>query len=103
MDQQRVQLQTLLEGLCDHVYFQPPTNIRLQYPCIVYKRNSRWSVYADNQPHVGMISYQVTVIDRDPDSEIPKSIAELQLCRFDRHFSVDDLNHDVFNLYWKGK
>ena len=98
----RAQLQTLLETLCPNVYFQPPANIIMQYPCIVYKRSSDWVERADNSLFQRMIRYEVVVIDRDPDSPIPGSVAELQYCRFERHFAIDDLNHDTFNLYWKG-
>jgi hypothetical protein len=35
----RLQLQTLLETLTEHVYFQPPENLKVQYPCIVYQRD----------------------------------------------------------------
>jgi hypothetical protein len=35
----RLQLQTLLEETAEHVYFQPPPNIQMQYPCIIYGRD----------------------------------------------------------------
>jgi hypothetical protein len=98
----RAQLQETLESFCPNVYFQPPSNITMVYPCIVYRRNARWEAWADNLPGLHMMQYEVTIIDRDPDSSIPGLVAALQLCRFNRHFSADDLNHDVYNLYWKG-
>jgi hypothetical protein len=36
----RLQLQALLEGVTEHVYFQPPTNLEMQYPCIMYVRDA---------------------------------------------------------------
>jgi hypothetical protein len=98
----REQLQTLLESLCPRVYFQPPSNITMQYPCIVYKRSTEDVRYADNQRFDEYVQYEVMVIDRDPDSTIPGSVGRLPLCRYERFFAVDDLNHDVYNLYWKG-
>jgi hypothetical protein len=99
---QRLQLQSLLESITANVYFQPPTNSKIEYPCIVYRRNAAKSEHADNLPHIFTWQYEVTVIDRDPDSAIPDSVANLPLCIFNRHFIADNLNHDVFNLYWKG-
>lgn len=99
---QRVELQDLLETLCDNVYFQPPQNVKLVYPCIIYTRDLAWVKHADNHPQFFMMRYAVTVIDRDPDSPIRDAVAQLQLCTFNRHFAADDLNHDVYNLYWKG-
>lgn len=98
----RTQLQTLLESITANVYFQPPLNVEIKYPCIIYRRNSAKTEYADNEPHIFTLRYEIMVIDRDPDSDILEAIAALPMCVFNRHYTVDDLNHDVFNLYWKG-
>jgi hypothetical protein len=98
----RAQLQEALEVICPNVYFQPPSNIQMVYPCIVYRRNAKYEEWADNELMLGIPQYEVTVIDRDPDSIIPGLVARFQYCRFNRYFAADDLNHDVYNLYWKG-
>ena len=72
----------------------------MQYPCILYKRDSADSKFADNEPYRHTKRYQVTVIDQDPDSDIPDKIAGLPLCVFDRFYTADNLNHDVFNLFF---
>lgn len=99
---QRLELQSLLEEILGsrNVYFQPPENVRIQYPCIIYKRASARTEFAGNMPYSYKKRYQVTVIDRDPDSEIPDKIAALPMSIFDRHFAVDNLNHDVFNIFF---
>lgn len=96
----RLDLQTLLEGLTDNVYFQTPTNSEMQYPCIVYKRDNSRSRFANNKPYSHAKRYQVTVIDRNPDSELPDAVEGLSYCAFDRHFAADNLNHYVFNLFF---
>lgn len=96
----RLDLQTLLESITEHVYFQPPSNITMQYPCIVYKRNDDEAKFADNRRYLHTKRYEVTVIDRDPDSLLWEEIQDLPLCDFDRHFTADDLNHDVYNLFF---
>jgi hypothetical protein len=98
---QRYELQTLLEELLGtrNVYFQPPNNVQMQYPAIIYKRDADRTRFAGNHPYRRVKRYLVTVVDRDPDSEIPDKIARLPMSRFDRHFAADNLNHDVFSVY----
>ncbi len=82
------------------VYFQPPETIRLIYPCIIYERDTADTQFADNAPYIYTNRYEVTVIDRDPDSEIPSRIAMLPMTINDRHFTSDNLHHDVFKIYY---
>ena len=99
----RLELQSLLESLLPagkRAYFQPPTNVQMQYPCIVYSRDNRDTDYADNVPYKHKKRYSVTVIDWDPDSDIPDKVAELPMSSFSRHFTADNLNHDVYTLYF---
>ena len=97
---QRLELQTLLEELLGtrNVYFQPPSGFMLSYPCIVYERSNIFSNSADNAPYKLENEYQITVIDVDPDSVHPKNVSKLPRCVFANHFTVDNLNHDVFNI-----
>lgn len=83
-----------------HVYFQPPSTIYMNYPCIVYERNTGDTQFADNYPYIFKLRYQITVIDKNPDSLIPSKVAALPLCTMDRHFVSDNLHHDVFNCYF---
>lgn len=84
----------------DNVYFQPPESVKLSYPCIIYERTDADSYFADNAPYHVTTAYEVTVIDRNPDSEIPGKVALLPMCRAARHFTVNNLNHDVFIIYF---
>ena len=77
----RLQLQKILEsaeGLAidpltrrPAVYFQPPSSVKLVYPCIVYALDGVDANHADNKPYMSAKRYKVTIIDKDPDSEIP--------------------------------
>lgn len=99
---QRVDLQELLEAAVGsrNVYFQPPEGFKMKYPCVVYERERIESDHADNKPYLHHKRYSVTVIDKDPESEIPGRIAAFPSCRHDRHFDSDNLHHDVFTLYY---
>lgn len=79
-----------------NVYFQPPENIKMQYPAIVYSRNDIPIRHADNAPYIVSTEYRVIVIDKNPDSDIVKRVSALPKCRFDRHYKADNLNHDSF-------
>lgn len=83
-----------------NVYFQPPESIRMQYPAIVYSRSRIENRHADDGVYKQSLAYEVTVIDANPDSEFPMVISKLPTCRHDRHFVSDNLNHDVFTLYF---
>jgi hypothetical protein len=98
----RLELQTLLESILGsgNVYFQPPETIKMNYPCIIYKRNKDNTDFADNKPYNHTKRYSVTVVDRNPDSLVPDKIAMLPMCLFDRHLQVNGLNHYIYNLYY---
>ncbi len=99
---QRLDLQTILEGILGNgnVYFQPPASVQMAYPCIVYKRDLANTQFADNSPYRRDKRYMVTIIDRDPDSPVPDQVAKLPKCTFSRFFVADNLNHDVFSIYF---
>lgn len=98
----RLELQGLLVEILEspNVYFQPPPDIKMEYPCIVYNLDSDITNHADNEVYIHSWAYQVTVIDRDPDSDIPEKILGLKWCRFDRSFQADNLNHFTFNIFF---
>lgn len=83
-----------------HVYFQTPASLRMSYPCIVYKLDNVSTRYANNHPYTHKKRYTVTVIDRNPDSEIPDRIGAFPLSSFRTKFEKDNLNHFVYQLYF---
>lgn len=82
-----------------HVYFQPPASVKMKYPAIVYSRERIDNKFADDIPYLQRTAYSVTVIDKDPDSEIVKKVSQLPMCRHNRHYKRDNLNHDNFTIY----
>ena len=100
--EKRLELDAILREILGsgNVYFQPPESVKMKYPAIVYKPNDINQEYADNLPYIQSLSYAVTVIDRDPDSELPMKIAKLPKCQFDRSFATNNLNHYTFVLYY---
>lgn len=94
----------LHELLCEllgsrNVYFQPPESVKMKYPAIRYSRNRIENTSADNIVYKQDVSYTITVIDRDPDSEIVERVSTIPRIIYDRSYVADNLNHDVFRLY----
>lgn len=98
--EKRLELHAMLKGICSNCYFEPPTNKKLTYPCIIYSRSNNFVRRADNKPYIITTRYQLTVVDNDPDSMIVPEIEKLEKCTFDRHFNADGLSHDVFTIYY---
>lgn len=99
----RLQLQTELEELLGtrNVYFQPPESKKLQYDCIVYHRSNINTNKADNRNYILTDRYDVTIIYRNPDNDLPKRMLErFRYCTHSNFFTADNLYHDVFTLYY---
>lgn len=99
---QRSELQALLVSILgsNNVYFQPPPSLQMQYPCIVYHRDNLHTRFADDKPYMLKRRYLVKVISKDPDNTINDRIAELPMCNYDRFYTADNLNHDVYRLFF---
>ena len=98
----RLELQSLLESLLGsrNVYYQPPASLSMKYPAIVYVRDDIQSRHAGNGVYSLNTAYSVTLIDKNPESAYVEKIASLPMCSYDRHYVADNLNHDVFTLYF---
>jgi len=99
----RKELQSRFEALpgIAKVYFQPPENLKLKYPCIVYNVNNAMVNHADDYPYILHRRYEVTYITTDPESSIPDILLkEFQYCSYDRRFVSDNMYHDVFTIYY---
>ena len=95
----------LHEKLCEllgsrNVYFQPPESVKMRYPAIVYDRSDIQPHFANNVVYRSLIQYDLTIITDDPDSVLIEEVSALPLCRYDRHYTSDNLHHDVFKLYY---
>lgn len=82
------------------VYYQPPTGTEMKYPCIVYERDDIKNVHADDGVYLQHHMWKITVIDKDPDSNIVQQVSLIRGIKFDRHFASDGLNYDIFTLFF---
>lgn len=95
----------LHETLCEilgsrHVYYQPPASVQMQYPAIVYSLDDLYTDHADDSKYRMIHRYQVTLIDKNPESEFIDKIVALPYCDYDRRYTADNLNHDIFTIYY---
>lgn len=95
----------LHEDLCEilgsrNVYFNPPSSLKMKYPAIVYNRKNIDNKHANNCVYIQSNAYEVTVIDGNVESEIVTKVSRLPKCSFDRNFKSDNLDHNVFTLYY---
>ena len=97
----RLNLQTKLEEILGsrNVYYQPPASVKMKYPAIVYRRKDIDTRFANNVVYMQSSSYEVVLIDKNPDSDFVDKILRLPYCSYDRHYTSDNLNHDVFTIY----
>jgi hypothetical protein len=102
MVKSRESLQYKLENILGsrNVYFQPPESLKMKYPAIVYSLSNIEHTFANDAVYMNNKSYQLTVIDEDPESEISERVSMLPMCQFNRRFTADNLNHDVFTLFY---
>lgn len=103
MRNSREHLQEFLEEMLgsDNVLFEPPENVKLSYPCILFKRDNIDNTFANNNVYNQQYSYQVTIIEYDIDTELVDKFTKLTNCKFDRTYSMGDLVHTVFTMYYK--
>ncbi len=99
----REQLQTQLETILGsrNVYFSPPENVKLKYPCFIYKKLRPHLKRANDKVYIHVQCYQVTYITKDPDSGIENTMLDIfEMCSHEQTFISDSLCHEVFNLYY---
>jgi hypothetical protein len=83
-----------------NVYFQPPENVKLTYPCIIYVRDDIQVLRASNVLHKISKKYTITLIGNDVDTDLPERLLELETVSFDRRYIKDGLVHDVLSLFY---
>lgn len=82
-----------------HTYFQPPESFKMRYPAIRYSINDIDNRFADNSVYKQHRAYEVIVIEYDPECPIADKVSRLPMCRFNRFYASNNLNHNVFIIY----
>ena len=98
----RLELQAKLEELLEsrNVYYQPPENLKMEYPCIRYSKTKIVSYHADNTKYRNMDCYDLIIIDKKADNPVISKILTLKYTYYDRRYTSDNLYHDVIRIYY---
>ena len=86
-------------GETPHVYYQPPENIKLSYPCFIYSFDDSVSLHANGSPYLYRDEYTVTYITKSVSPPLVNSMRRLSKVKYDRHFTSDNLHHYVFTFF----
>ena len=98
----RIELHEKLKSLLGskNVYYQAPESVKMEYPAIRYTKSDIDTKHANDKPYIHKKKYTITVIDGKPDNAVIDKILELPMCSYDRHYTANNLNHDVLTLYY---
>ena len=98
----RIELQAKLEELLGskNVYYQPPESKKMEYPAIRYSKKDIQGTFANDATYISNKCYELIVIDRVPDNKVIDKLLQSPYCSFDRHYTADNLHHDVFTIYF---
>lgn len=83
----------------DRVYFQPPENLKLEYPVVVFHLTKIKVDHADDAPYKGAREYVVTLITKDPEPDALEEILKIPYTSLDSTYQSDGMNHFVFTTY----
>lgn len=103
LEKRRVAFDTELRALLNttNTYYEPPADVRMSYPCVVYSLGNMDDVRADDIHYTRRLRFMVTTISANPDSEWPQLILDyFPYARFDRNYSADNLSHNVIMIYY---
>jgi hypothetical protein len=85
----------------EYCYFNPPDNIRIHHPCIIYRRLRPEVKHADNTRYATMDHYRLTVISTDPDYDLPDKIADhFMHAAIENQANINNLSHTYIDLYY---
>lgn len=98
----RLDLHSLLVDMLgsEHIYYQPPENLKLEYPAIVYSKSRIDKRSANDSAYKLNTRYELIVIDKRPDNPVIEKLLALPYCSYDRNYESDNLNHDVLTIYY---
>lgn len=82
-----------------NIYFEPTALVKMKYDCIRYKFDTYSVRKANDRSYLVRDKYEVVVISRNPECELPKKIQEhFKLCIPGRFYIADNLHHFPFTI-----
>lgn len=97
----RVELQNKFENILGsrNVYYQPPENLKMNYPAIRYSLSERRGIYANDKKYLKLKSYDGIVISYTPDPDFLEAIIDLPYVSLGKPYVAENLYHYPFTIY----
>ena len=86
----------LTEIVGENVYFNPPPNLTIKYPCVVYSINDILNKNASDKVYKQNIKYDCTLISKNVDDPLLKELSKINTFKYSRHYVADGLHHYAF-------
>lgn len=84
-----------------NVYFQPPASVNISYPCVIYNIGNGETTFADDRLYKYNHRYELMFIYKKPNIDIIEEVMNaLPMCKINRVYVADNLNHYVFSVYY---
>lgn len=84
----------------ENVYYNPPSNKRINYDAIRVTLDDIEQSYADNIVYARNRRYQLTYMGYLLKDEVINKLLDLPHASFDRSYKDDNLDHYVIHIYW---
>lgn len=99
----RAELQKIFKNILgnNNVYFQPPEDIKISYPCILFRLNNPAINQANNKIYIYRNRYAVTIISKNPDDDLLKKfLEEFPYAMVSPRTIVNKLYHDNISILY---
>lgn len=84
----------------NNVYYQPPADISMSYPCVVYHFDDDVMLHANNSPYWKYYTFTATLITKNPvPTEFMAAMDDMDYASFDRHYTTDNLHHFSYKIH----
>lgn len=83
----------------NNIYYNPPENIKMNYPCIRYKRVDVTSKKADDIKYIVHDRYELVIISSKNNDDIVNKLLSIKYMEYDRSMIINGLFHDYMTIY----
>lgn len=85
----------------NNVYYQPPANLKMKYPAIVYSLDGLDVKRFDNIRLINKNCFSVTHIYRNESENLVEAMLKnFEYISFDNRSIVDGIYNDHYTIYW---
>lgn len=101
MANKRLELAIKLEDFCPNCYYQPPSDITMKYPCIIYNKDTPLQSNANDFNYISIDKYILTIVEYKADTGVAEKIRDaFRTARISQKYIADRLHHTKIELYF---